>query len=306
MLKKLPLPISGLILALAALGNLVQSYSENIRYIFGGISAILLIMLILKIITDINFFKEEMKKPIIASVMPTTSMAIMLLATYIKPFNPNFGNIVWYVGVVLHIIFIIYFTIKFVFKFNIKMVFPSWFITYVGIVVASVTSGAFNNQIGKYAFYFGLIAYIILLFVVIYRLKHFELKEPELPLLTILAAPGSLCVAGYMNTFENKNIYFAMALLILSQFIYFYVIAKVSDMLFSKKIGFYPSFSGFTFPLVISAMALKLTTGYLGKLGKNITLLKYLVIIETIIAVIIVLYVLYKYLLFLFATKKDA
>ncbi|MFT4008082.1 MAG: hypothetical protein QM683_21610 [Lacrimispora sp.] len=41
MIKKVPIPLSGLMLGLATLGNLLQSYSETIRLLCGALSAVL-------------------------------------------------------------------------------------------------------------------------------------------------------------------------------------------------------------------------------------------------------------------------
>ena len=300
-MKKIPLPISGLMLALAALGNLVQSYSEIARYVFGVISGIIFIILSLKIIFDFNSFKEEMKNPIIASVIPTYSMTGMLLAGYLKPFIGTLANIFWYLMVLVHILFIIYFTIKFVFNFKLENMYPSWVIVYVGIVVASVTGKAFNPQIGKYAFYFGLISYFILLILNIIRLSKIELKEPAKPIFMILSAPGSLCLAGYMNIIDNKNILFAIFLLVLSQLIYFITLIRMFNLL---KLKFYPSYSSFTFPLVITGLALKLTVGFLSMNGIKYNILNYLVTIEVIIATVMVIYVLFRYIKFLLSIKN--
>lgn len=301
MLKKMPTVISGLMLALAALGNLLQSYSENIRLIFGFLSFLIFIFLTLKIVLNFKEFKEEMKNPIVASVIPTYSMTIMLLSGYLKAFVGNVANIFWYIGVFLHILFIIYFTVKFVFSFELKNVFASWFIVYVGIVVASVTGKAFNESIGKIAFIFGLISYFILLFVVLKRIKNIDIPEPALPTSIILAAPGSLCLAGYMSIYDNKNIYLTIGLLILSQVIYFAILFLLTKML---KLKFYPSYSAFTFPLVISAIGLKLSAGFFINKGFNLGFLKYLIIIETVIAALIVIYVLARYINFLLKVKN--
>ena len=43
-IKKIPIPICGVMLGAAALGNLLQSYSEGIRYVCGVFAAFLLIM----------------------------------------------------------------------------------------------------------------------------------------------------------------------------------------------------------------------------------------------------------------------
>ena len=53
-LAKYPYPISGLILGLAALGNLIRNYGEGFRKTFGIIAMVLLVILIIKIVTDLK------------------------------------------------------------------------------------------------------------------------------------------------------------------------------------------------------------------------------------------------------------
>lgn len=303
MIKKLPLPIVGLMLGLAALGNLVLSYGSTYRNIFGLISGLLLILLLIKIVKYPKDIGNDLKNPVVASVFPTLSMGIMLLSTYIP--NKSIGFIIWIIGLVFHIGLIIWFTVTYLLKFNIKQVFPSWFIVYVGIAVAGITGPNFNMaSVGKMAFWFGFISYLILLPIVLYRLfKVKDIPEPALPTIAILAAPGSLCLAGYMNSFVEKNMAIVWLLLILSQLLYFLVLSKLPSLL---RLKFYPSYSAFTFPLVISGVALKLTNGFLTNTGKAISFLKYLVKFEELVALVLVLYVLFRYVGFLFATAEKA
>lgn len=302
-IKRVPIPMAGLMLGLAALGNLLQSYGDIYRNILGGISAILLLFLVLKILTDPKCIKEGMENPVVASVTPTLSMGIMLLSTYMKPYSPSLAYGLWIFGLVLHGILIIYFTKKYVLGFNIKKVFPSWFIVYVGIVVGSVTGPAFNQAlIGQYLFWFGFISYLILLPIVIHRvLKVKGIPEPALPTLAIFAAPASLCLAGYMNSFENKNMMIVGFLGALS------IIMLVVGLVYTLRLlhlPFYPSYAAYTFPFVISGVAIKLTNGFLVKSGNPIAWLKYIVKIEEVVALIFVLYVLIKYIQFLFVPPK--
>lgn len=85
-IKKVPIPICGVMLGAAALGNLLQSYSEGIRYVCGVFAAFLLILALLKLIMFPGAVKEDMKNPIMASVSGTFPMALMILSTYVKPF----------------------------------------------------------------------------------------------------------------------------------------------------------------------------------------------------------------------------
>ncbi len=303
-IKNLPLPIAGLMLALFALGNLVQTYSETVRYVFGAIGFIIFILIILKLALQNKLVMEELSNPLIFSVFPTFSMGIMLMATYIKPFAAGLAKTVFIIGFAIHIILIIAFTVKHIFNFHIKKVFPSWFIVYVGIAVASIVAPAFElASIGKFSFYFALIAYVILMVIVIKRWFFFKnVPEPALPAFAIFSAPGSLCLAGYMNSFADKNLTLFWILLVVSQLIYIAVIIKTFSAIRGK---FYPSFSSFTFPLVISATALKLSNGFLMKSGNDMPFLGYLVKAEELIAVIAVVFVLIKYIVFSYNVCKS-
>ncbi len=304
-LKKYPVPATGLMLGLAALGNLIQSYGEVYRSIFGVLSAILFVLMIAKMIKYPKDIVIALDNPLVASVFPTFSMTIMLLATYIKPFSQIAALIIWIIGLALHVILMIWFTKKYVLKFKIKQVFPSWFIVYVGIVVASVTGPMFQlSAIGKLVFWFGLATYLVLLGIILYRvIKIKEIPEPALPSLAIFAAPASLLLAGYMNSFEMKNMAILYFLMALSLIMYTIVIFLMFKLL---RIKFYPSYSAFTFPFVISGICMKLTNGFLIKSGHVITALKYLIKFQEAVAFVLIIYVLVKYIEFLFAKEKAA
>ena len=304
MIKKIPLPIAGVMLGFAALGNLLQSYSETIRLACGVISLILGLLLVCKIIMYPAMIKEDMKNPIMAGVAATFPMAIMLLATYAKPFLGQGSIYIWYLGILIHLALIIYFTINFILKFDIKKVFTTYYIVYVGIAVSSVSAPAFEKtNIGTLAFWFAFISCLLLLIVVTYRYTKFkDIPNPAKPLFCIYAAPVSLCLAGYMQSVQTKSLPLVIFLGTLSLIIYFIVLLKLPKLL---KLPFFPSYSAFTFPFVISGIAMKMTMGYLGKLGYNVGVLKYLVLLQTIIAILLVLYTLYKYMVFLIPEKRN-
>jgi len=305
LIKKTPVPIAGLMLALAATGNLVLSYGSIYKNIFGIVSALILLLLILKISFERKEIAESFKNPVVAGVIPTFTMGLMILATYIKPYNSSISFGVWVFGFVLHCFLIIYFTMKFIFKFDIKKVFPSYFVVYVGIVVASMTAPAYNLiSLGKVIFWFGLISYLCLLPIVLYRTFFIKgIQEPALPTIAIFAAPASLCLAGYLACFPVKNTFIVGFLGCLALIMLLGVISYLPKLL---KIKFYPSYSALTFPMVISAVAMKQLNGYLVKSKQPIHMLKYLVKFQEILAILIVLYVLVRYFQFLFLGNKIA
>ena len=275
-LKRVPLPLSGVALGFAALGNLLSAYNMSFKVICGVLAFIGLILITGKYLSDIEAFTTDMKNPVIASVSGTYTMALMLLAVYVKPVVPAFAIALWYIAIVLHFILIIYFTLNIVLKIKIPdemmKIAASFFIVYVGIVVASVTVPAFKNMaLGQLCFWIGFILYIPFFIYVSYRYIKLGNKKIEAKALAcIYAAPASLCVAGYIGSFEQKNILFLGGLYIFSLLMYFVGLAVAIDLFVSfvknNDFKFYPSFAGLTFPFVISAIATKQFNAVLTKM----------------------------------------
>lgn len=301
-LKNTPIPAAGLMLGLAAAGNLVLSYGIIYKNILGSLAAVILIILTAKIISNPKCVEESFKNPVVASVMPTYSMGTMILSTYINPYFPLSAKVMWFIGLAIHTLLIIFFTKNYIFKFDIKKVFPSYFIVYVGIICASVTAPVYGlTSLGQYVFWFGFISYLILLPVVIYRVfKIKKMPEPALPTITIFAAPASLCLAGYLNSFPTKNILMVSFLGFLSFIMFISVIIYMPKML---KIKFYPSYSAFTFPFVITAIGIKGINAFFVSTQSGLLFLGYFVNFLEIWSIIMVVYVLFKYLDFILNTN---
>lgn len=302
-IQKVPLPICGVMLGFATLGNLLQSYGEKVRYACGILACFLLILVLLKLILFPHMIIADMKNPIMASVAATFPMALMLLSTYIKPWIGNVARFIWFFAILLHIILIIWFTVKFILKVQMPKVFASYYIVYVGIAAAAVTAPAYNAlSIGTAAFWFGFITLILLFVLITVRyVKYKEVPEPAKPLICIYAAPTSLCIAGYVQSVTPKSRGFLLAMLIAATILYVFALIKAIGYL---KLKFYPSYSAFTFPFAVSAVAVKQTMACLANMGHPIPWLSYIVLIETIIAVVFVLYTFIRYMQFLFTSAK--
>lgn len=305
-IKRIPIPIAGLALALVALANLVTTLSPAILATLRIISAAIVILLTLKAIIAPKSVAEDFKNPIILSVAPTYSMALMLLGAYVKTLGQDSLAItIWALGIIIHVLFIIMYTLKFIIKFDIKKIFPSIFIVYVGIGTAGITAPAFKMaSIGQVSFWFAFISLLILLPVVTYRLAKIKgVPEPALPTFAILAAPASLVLAAYMKSFSDKNLYMVGFLTVLSLVLYAVVIVAMIKLLTLK---FYPSFSAFTFPMVISGIATGGSFTFLSKAGYNFNFLKYILTAQQIIAFVVVIYVLAGYVMFLFKAPQKS
>ena len=302
-IKKVPIPLCGVMLGTAALGNLLQSYGEGIRNGCGIFATFLLILVLLKLIMFPGMIKEDMGNPIMASVSGTFTMALMILSTYVKPYIGQAAYIIWLLAIILHIVLIVYFTVKFVVKLQMPKVFASYYIVYVGIVVAAVTAPAYEQLgIGAATFWFGFVTLILLLVLVTYRyVKVKEVPNPAKPLICIYAAPTSLCIAGYVQSVTPKSYGFLMGMFVVATVIYIFALVKAVGYL---KLPFFPSYAAFTFPFVISAIASKQTMACVANMGHPMPFLQYVVLIETIIAVVLVVYTYIRFMGAIFGGKK--
>ena len=298
-IKNLPIPISGLILATLSLGNLLQEIHPYFRYAFGTIGSIILTLMILKIVLYPQSIREDFKNPIIVSSSGTFSMSLMILSTYLIPFMPSIAYAVWIIGIALHILLVIYFTYHFVIrKFDISTVYPSYWIVYVGITMGAITAHFHGLQEIDFIFFIiGFIGMLATLPLVAYReFIYKQIPDQNKPLTCIFTALFSILIFGYLNSAQNISSEFTFALYAIACLFYIFSFYKLISY---RNLKFYPSFSAFTFPFVISALA---TKGIIGKISPNI-ILNDILIFETIIATVLVVYVLIKYAKFL---KKNS
>ena len=214
-LKQLPLPFAGVALAFATLGNILVDIPW-LKTSCGIISSIIFISILLKCILAMDQVKKDLTNPIVTASFATFPMAGMVLATYLIPLNSFFASLLWYVSLVGHLVLLTYWGIKFLTVARQKMV-AVYFIPCVGFVVASITAPAFQNQlIGQILFYVGLIFYLVLLYPVMKANIQGDFPQMLQPLEMITAAPGSLCLAGYLTVFPKPNFILVVVLSILA------------------------------------------------------------------------------------------
>lgn len=296
--SRITIPVAGVSLGFAALGNLLRADSAIAANVCGVVSALLFLLVVLRVLFDRKGVVKEFQNPVTSSVAGTAPMALMLLAGYIAPVVPAVAFALWIVGVCLHLALIVWFTIHFFgSNFDLSKVFASYYIVYVGIVVASVSAPVYGMQaLGNVFFWFGLVSLAALLVVVTLRyVKLPDLPQPAQPLFCIYAAPTSLCVAGYIQSGQPKNLSFALALLGLSYVIYVVALVRVPKILCA---GFFPSHAALTFPFVISAIASRQVCAMAMKAGAaNVAVIvKPISYVQEAICVVLCVFVLVEFL----------
>ena len=293
-IKKLPTPIAGLALGSAALGNLLQPYSSSLQLLFNLLSLIIIVLLTIKFVLGFDKLKKEMENPVVATVMATYPMSIMLLASFSKKYIGLLSMPVWIIGIFLDFCVVCYAIYNFIIKErHISKIYPTWFITFVGPAVVTVTAINYNlEMLGLIYFYFSYINYLLLLPFVLYRVyKYKHYKDGDYPTITVFSAPGGLLLASYMIGVTQKSNIILAILIPLTILLFIFVLFQLPYLLKRK---FYPSFSAFTFPLVICAISFQ-KTGVYYQLAE-FSILNILIHLSELLAIIIVIYVWYGFI----------
>ena len=293
-IKNLPTPIAGLALGSAALGNLLQPYSSSLQLLFNLLSLIIIVLLTIKFTLGYDELKKEMENPVIATVLATYPMSIMLLASFSKKYIGLLSMPVWIIGIFLDFCVVFYAIYNFIIKErHINKIYPTWFITFVGPAVVTVTAINYNLEaLGLIYFYFSYINYLILLPFVLYRVyKYKHYKDGDYPTITVFSAPGGLLLASYMIGVTQKSNIILAILIPLTILLFIFVLIQLPYLLKRK---FYPSFSAFTFPLVICAISFQ-KTGVYYQLAE-FSILNILIHLSELLAIIIVIYVWYGFI----------
>ena len=293
-IKNLPTPIAGLALGSAALGNLLQPYSSSLQLLFNLLSLIIIVLLTIKFMLGFDKLKKEMENPVVATVLATYPMSIMLLASFSKKYIGLLSMPVWIIGIFLDFCVVCYAIYNFIIRErHISKIYPTWFITFVGPAVVTVTAINYNLEtLGLIYFYFSYINYLVLLPFVLYRVyKYKHYKDGDYPTITVFSAPGGLLLASYMIGVTQKSNIILAVLIPLTILLFIFVLIQLPFLLKRK---FYPSFSAFTFPLVICAIAFQ-KTGVYYQLAE-FSILNILIHLSELLAIIIIIYVWYGFI----------
>lgn len=306
-LTRLPTPLAGLALAIASLGWCWENAADLHQYAKWGsalIAAVLLLVLTTKFLRFPHLLREDLSHPVVGSVLPTFAMGWMVVSNSVGQWHAALGQGIWLAAIALHLVFLGCFIHHRAKKFALYHMVPSWFVPPVGIVVADVAfPGGALQPLAHGLLYFGLMCYAIMLPIMIYRLV-FERDIPDQakPTIAIMAAPASLCLAGYLTVVSTPSPLLVALLASIAVLMTVMIYVAFFALL---RLPFNPGYAAFTFPMVIGAtaqykLAAKLTQW--GMAADSVQLVRYLAQAELWIATLVVGYVALRYLLHYFYT----
>lgn len=299
-LKNIPVALSGLALGVAGLGNLLATeIHPYFRLLALSAAMVLLTLLFIKNLLHPKVFIAEAIHPVSGSFIPTFDMTLMLIASGIGQYSLLTGQVLWYIAFIFHIAFAINFTYQSSRYFSINKILPSYFVPFVGIVVACISGVNLELAIdGQIIFYIGFTLYLMLLPLVMYRLLFGDrISDNQLPAFAVIGAPASLCLYGYLSVFNQPHYLFVTMLFGLALFMNSLMILSLIRVN-PYRLKFMPIYASFTFPLVIGATGL---IKYGQFIGTEIYFGKLWYILgccEIILAVVVVMWVTWKMIKF--------
>jgi len=291
LVKKTPIPICGLMLACFSLGLYLGNFSIYPKFFFGFLGLVILLLLIVKLFVDYDSFRNALDIITVCSTMGTFSMSLMILSNYFIDVNGIFAFVLWIIGLLLHMLLIVYFSYRYIFNnFSLENVYPSYWIVYIGISMASI-SGTFHMFNG-YTWIFFVFAFMLMfptMIIVCYRYFMIPVSSDiNKPLICIYTAIYSILIVAYVNSYNVINLDFLIILYVIACICYVLSFVKLVEY---RNLDFYPSFSAFSFPFVISVVA-----SYSVYNITHYSFIRAIVLVESVIAVCCVCYVLYEYL----------
>lgn len=287
--RKIPLASASLILALFSLSNLVYTNALLSQGI-GILGTFFLVLLLTRLLLDFQASLEELKNPVVASTFASFFMSLFLFSSKL-PLDLPLKKTIWLGLLALYGTYIVLFSRRFLSQKKLGLIFPSWFVVYIGPAISVVTLPSPDfNWLGLVILVLTGTACLALLPFVSYRLITNKLTQAQAPLFAILAAPLALLLTAYLKWTQAPHTLFTVALLSLSQgLLLFALLVFVKQV---KQQGFTPLFAAFSFPLVSSTTALRLSS-----LAFENPWLTNLLAVETVLSLLIIAYISVQFLL---------
>ena len=146
--------------------------------------------------------RAELRHPIRMTFAPTTTIALLVLATAGQDLVPGFARVAWWVGAVGHLALTVLVLTAWFGRADIAIgqMTPAWFIPIVGNVVTPLAAQEIGSvELAWFAYGVGMVFWLALLPLLLHRLLLHEAPLPAklLPTLAIFIAPPSVALLSW-------------------------------------------------------------------------------------------------------------
>ncbi|MBK5950737.1 SLAC1 anion channel family protein [Rhodobium orientis] len=198
----------------------------------------------------------EWNHPVRIAFFPAITIGLILLATALRPYQPDVARILWFVGTAGHLGATLAVISTWIGhrSFETPHINPAWFIPAVGNVIVPVAGTDFGyTEICWFFFAIGLVFWVILLVLVFNRLIfHHPLPERLYPTLVILIAPPAVAFLAYMKLTGGPIDAFARILYYAGLFFTLLVTMQLDRL---ARLPFAMSWWAYSFPMAAITIA---------------------------------------------------
>jgi len=209
-----------------------------------------------KIIKYPDHVSAELKHPVKLSFFPTISISFLLMSIAFLPVIPSVAKVLWAVGAVSHLIFVLYIISAWMHKghFQVPHISPAWFIPAVGNVIVPIAGVQLGFiELSWFFFSIGMMFWVILMTIVFYRiLFHDPIPVHLLPTLFILIAPPAVGFVAYMKLSGGELDAFARILYFAGLFLTLLLFAQFKRFI---NLPFFLSWWAYSFPIAAITIA---------------------------------------------------
>jgi tellurite resistance protein len=221
-----------------------------------GLFAVLALVYLAKIIRHWGAVKHEFAHPVRLNFFPASSISLLLLAVAFTDTLPGLAFAFWSLGAALHLGFTLTVMSSWIHHthYDIKHANPAWFIPVVGNIIVPVAGVSFAPaEISWFFFSIGLVFWLVLMTIVMYRLFfHEPLPERLTPTLFILIAPPAVGFIAWVKLNGGEIDAFARILYHVALFL---TLLLASNALRFFRVRFFLSAWAYSFPLAAITIA---------------------------------------------------
>ncbi len=211
--------------------------------------------------------QHEFSHPVRINFFPAFSISLLLLAAAFSEGQPALATGLWSVGALLHLGFTVTVMSSWIHHthYDIKHANPAWFIPVVGNVIVPVAGVTLAPpEISWFFFSIGLVFWLVLMTIVMYRLFfHEPLPERLTPTLFILIAPPAVGFIAWVKLNGGNIDAFARILYYVALFL---TLLLASNALRFFRVRFFLSAWAYSFPLAAITIATLIMAESLGGL----------------------------------------
>ncbi len=200
--------------------------------------------------------RKELNHPVKINFFPLVAKILLVLSVALLERNMAASFYFWAIGTALQFVASIFVISEWIQheRFKIEQMTPGWFIPIVGSIIVPI-AGVKHGFVELSWFFFsvGLIFWLILLVIVLYRMFfHMPIVERLMPTLFILFAPPAIGFIAYVRLNGGVLDGFGRVLYYFALFMFFLVLYQLPRLM---KINFYLSWWAYSFPLAAKTLA---------------------------------------------------